>query len=87
MIRIVYGSRFLRSAKKLDNELKQKLAECIAILQRNPFNSHLHTKSLTGGLTGFFSFRITRDWRVIFKFLDPEIIQLIDVAHRKDIYR
>lgn len=47
----------------------------------------LHTKYLTGRLPGLLSFRITRDWRVIFKFNDAHTIQLIRVRHRKDIYR
>ncbi len=47
----------------------------------------LHSKPLVGKLKGFYSFRITRNWRVIFSFLDRETIFLIDVAHRKDIYR
>lgn len=36
---------------------------------------------------GFYSFRITRDWRVIFQFENPEVIKLIEMGHRKDIYR
>ncbi|MBI2459523.1 MAG: type II toxin-antitoxin system RelE/ParE family toxin [Parcubacteria group bacterium] len=52
-----------------------------------PFHPLLHAKRLSGKLAGLLSFRITRDWRVIFQFNDPETIQLLRVKHRKDVYR
>ena len=87
MIRVVYHKNFLKSAKTLPEFQQSKFADLIEILRENPFNPVLHTKRLTGKLAGFLSFRITRDWRVIFQFLSPDIIQLIRVKHRKDIYR
>lgn len=87
MIRVVYGGDFLKLARRLNKKLQKKLANSIITLRRNPFNSSLHTKNLSGKLSGFFSFRITRDWRVIFQFLDSETVRLVEVAHRKDIYR
>ena len=87
MIRVVYGNAFLKSAKKLPEKLKIKLAGSVINLQKNPFNSLLHTKYLSGQLAGLLSFRINRDWRVVFKFIEPDLIQLIEIANRKDIYR
>lgn len=87
MIKIIYTKRFLRSTKKLPNSLQNRLAEKLELLQKDPFLSFLHTKSLTGELAGSYSFRITRDWRVIFYFIDTETIKLIDVGNRKDIYQ
>jgi len=87
MITLVYGNHFLKSARKLPKSQQKKLAKLLEIIQKNPFHSQLHTKLLTEKLAGLYSFRITRDWRVIFQFLSPDKIQLIDVAHRKDIYK
>jgi addiction module RelE/StbE family toxin len=87
MISVVYGDSFLKSARRVPPKEQKKLARLLTVLQKNPFHSMLHTKSLSGELAGLYSFRITRDWRVIFKFLDPEIIFLIDLGHRKDIYQ
>ena len=63
------------------------LASLISLLQENPFHSRLHTKRLSGPLAGFLSFRISRDWRVVFQFLDTHTIKLLRAANRKDIYR
>ena len=87
MIRIIYHQNFLKSAEKLPKIQQEKLARLLELLENNPFHSLLHTKRLAKELTGFLSFRITRDWRVIFQFLKPDVIQLLRVKHRKDIYR
>lgn len=87
MIRIYYSDQFLRAARRLENKLQDKLTELIVLLKENPFHSKLHSKKLSGEIAGIYSFRITRDWRVLFKFLSPLEIQLIDVGRRKEIYR
>ena len=87
MIKIIYTNHFLRSSKKLPPPIQNKLATKLESLSENPFHPFLHTKSLTGHLSGFYSFRIIREGRVIFYFLDPKTIKIIDVAHRKDIYK
>ena len=68
MILITYSKHFLRSSKKLPERTQEKLARKIEKLQQNPFYPLLHTKALGGKLLGFYSFRITRDYRVIFQF-------------------
>ncbi len=87
MVKLVYGKKFLKSSKKLPQAQKEKLAELLEIFQNNPFSSILHSKPLAKELIGFYSFRITRDWRVIFRFITAFEIQLVKVGHRKDIYR
>ena len=87
MVTLVYSKYFLSQAKKLPKPQQEKLAELLDLLSSNPFHSKLHTKHLTGKLSGLFSFRITRDWRVIFQFISPREIVLVDVAHLKDVYR
>lgn len=87
MIALVFGDGFLRSAEKLPVTQQNKLARLLLLLKENPFHPTLHAKPLSGRFSGLYSFRITRDWRVIFQFVEPRKIKLLDVAHRKDIYR
>lgn len=87
MIRVSYHTNFLKSAKRLPRVQQVKLPRLIELLRENPFHPLLHTKRLTQELTGFLSFRITRDWRVIFQFLAPTTVQLLRVKHRSDAYR
>lgn len=87
MIVIIYGQQFLESARKLPEAKQKKLIKLVSVLQHNPFHPLLHAKSLAGELAGLYSFRITRDWRVIFQFIETDTIRLIEVGHRKDIYQ
>lgn len=66
MIALRYHKNFLISAKQLPREYQEKLTHLLLLLEENPFHSLLHTKRLNGRLAGFLSFRIARDWRVIF---------------------
>lgn len=86
-MRVVYSKQFLKSAKKLPKSQQEKLAQLIKYLPENPYHPLLHTKHLSGNLVGLLSFRITREWRVIFLFSDLETIHLLRVEHRKDVYR
>ncbi len=87
MIQIVYSEHFLKSAGKLPKNSQEKLAQQLELLRENPFHPLLHTKHMVGQLAGFYSFRITRDWRVIFQFKKPNNIKLIETGHRKEIYK
>lgn len=87
MVTVSYSKYFLSQSKKLPRTQQEKLAKLIDLLSENPIDSKLHTKHLTGKLSGLYSFRITRDWRVIYQFVSSTEVQLLDVAHRKDIYR
>ncbi|MBN2197846.1 type II toxin-antitoxin system mRNA interferase toxin, RelE/StbE family [Candidatus Wolfebacteria bacterium] len=87
MAEITYSRDFLKSVESIPKLVQKKLVGLLDILKKNPFHSILHVKPLVGKLKGFYSFRITRDWRIIFNFSDSQKIFLIDVAHRKDIYK
>ena len=86
-MKVVYNNDFVKSAKLIPKPIQIKLSTVIEILKINPFYPKLHTKPLVGELKGFYSLRITRDWRVIFNFINSETIFLVVVAHRKDIYK
>lgn len=87
MHQIVFGNKFLKSAEKLNKQLKSRLKTSLDILSENPFNPALRTKSLSGKLAGFYSFRLGRNYRVIFQFIANDKIYLLQVWNRKDAYR
>ena len=87
MPQLLIGTKFSVSAARLPAAMQRKLAESLSVLAQNPYDSRLHTKALSGNLDGIFSFRLSRDWRVLFAFQTFHCIQLLRVKHRKDIYR
>ncbi|MBI4088514.1 hypothetical protein HY415_00230 [Candidatus Kaiserbacteria bacterium] len=86
-MRVIVGSQFAKDARRLSESVQKKLALQINICAHNPFDIRLHTKPLSGSFQGLFSFRIGRDYRALFRFIDPATLFLARVAHRSDIYR
>jgi len=86
-MKVVYHSRFWEQAARLPDAQQRKLAKLLELLQDDPYDDRLHTKKLSPPLEGHYSFRITRDWRAQFRFLDGSTVFCITVKHRKDIYR
>lgn len=82
-----FESRFLKSAESLPEATQEKLSDLLVLLESDPFHSLLHSKRLKGALSNTYSFRVQRDWRVIFCFDASNVIRILDVEHRKDIYR
>ncbi len=87
MNQVWHDRYFGKQVARLDPHVRQKLAALIEILEQNPYDPRLHTKHLSEPFAGVLSFRVTRDWRVTFHFNDTSTIQLLEVKHRKDIYR
>lgn len=86
MHKLTFGNRFFKSAKNLDKNTKSKLKLSLDILVENPFDLRLQTKPLSGNLSGYCSYRLGKDYRVIFKFTSDNTIFLLNVGNRKDIY-
>lgn len=84
--KIFYGQDFLKDVRRLPIESQKKLSEPIEIIREDTFNSRLHIKLLSAPLQGFFSFRITKDYRVAFKFHGAHLIQLLIADKRDKIY-
>lgn len=84
---LIYDPRFQKSANKLENKELAHLAELLKLLEENSYHPLFHTKYLTGPLEGLLAFRIGRDYRCIFRIVENQTILLLEVRHRKDIYR
>ena len=84
---IIYDNNFIKDTNKLPAECQYKLADLLEILKEEPFDPRLHTKPLAAPLQGLFSFRITRDYRVGFKFHAEYVIRLLAADKRDAIYK
>ena len=87
MYLLVFGGNFLSSIKKLDKKLKVRIDGQLKLAQQNPFHPQLHSKSLHGKLGDFYSFRIGKNHRIVFKFLPNKTIQLLTIKHRREAYK
>ena len=87
MVEIHYDHEFEKQVAKLEPRLRTKLAQQLERITENPYDPRLHSKPLSEPFAGALSFRITRDWRVTYHSQSAVIIRLLEVKHRKDIYR
>ncbi len=86
MFKIVFSKDFLKHFNKLSFKNRVVTDELIGFLAIDYRDSRLHVKKLHGA-NNFYSFRVGRDYRTTFQFIDGGTIYILDIQHRKDIYR
>ena len=74
------------SIAKLPRQIKILYTRQLAILRDGTKDHRLHLKKLRG-LEEVFSFRITRSYRALFYFQNPNQVIIFAVGNRRDIYR
>ena len=84
-MRIKYTKDFEKSFKSLPIKIQLLFRKQESIFMKDPRDPRLHAKMLSGD-TRNFSFRVTREYRVIFTFIEPEMVIFYEIGHRKDIY-
>ena len=75
-----------RFYEQADVSLVERLNRCFEQLSQNPYE-HPNIKRLKGLFVGSFRYRIG-DWRVIYR-VDEEnqVITILLIAHRSEVYR
>lgn len=84
-MRIKYTRDFEKSFKSLPKKIQLLFRKQELIFKEDPRDPRLHAKILSGDARNF-SFRVTREYRVIFTFVEPEIVIFYEIGHRKDAY-
>jgi mRNA-degrading endonuclease YafQ of YafQ-DinJ toxin-antitoxin module len=77
---IVYGSRFVRSFKKLSLEVQIESVERELIFRKNCFDPRLKTHKLSGKREGYWSFSIDYSNRVMFEFMESNRVGFLNVG-------
>ena len=85
-MKIYYSSKFAREYQKLPLRIKKIAEKKERIFRENPSDSQLKTHKLKGNLKGFWSFSVNKEYRIIFEFVDSDIIWFHSVGSHS-IYR
>ncbi len=83
---IHYTSNFIKGFKSLPKKIKELAAQQESIFRADPNDPRLHLKALKGKLKGLYSFRVTRNYRVLFTWKDKENVLFYEIGDRKFIY-
>jgi len=87
MFEVLISEEFKKNFEKIPKSVKKKFFRKIEIFRENPFNYILKTEKLGPPFKEIWSFRIDRNYRVIFKFVSSNKILLITCGHHNWIYK
>ncbi len=83
---ILYTKHFVRMLGRAPEDIQGLFFRQEELFKINWRDPRLHAKRLRGQPI-LFSFRITRNYRVIFTFVKHDTALLTAIGNRKDIYR
>jgi len=83
MYKVFFDKKVYKDLKKIDRKWQIKILKTIEDkLSYDPYIG----KKLVGELSPFYRYRVA-DYRIIYRIFDETIeIEIIKIAHRKDIY-
>ena len=82
-----YEEKAVKQIKKLDLATRKLIKSWIKKNLLNTDNPRQHGKGLTGGLSQYWRYRVG-DYRILAEINDTEIVIIIvEVGHRREIYR
>ena len=82
-----YEARAVKQIMKLDPATRKLIKSWIEKKLLNTDNPRQHGKGLTGSLSQYWRYRVG-DYRILAEINDAEIIIIIvEIGHRRDIYR
>ncbi len=87
MYQVMFSEKVVKELKKLDKQTARVIKNWIAKNLVETVDPRLHGKALTGDLQGIWRYRIG-DYRLFAEIQDDKlIIFLIDVGHRREVYK
>lgn len=85
-MKIIETARFRASFEKLQKPTKQKTKKQLQLFLKNMFYPSLHTEKLEPRQKNIWSFRVDKNYRVIFTFLSADTLLFLDIGPH-DIYK
>lgn len=87
MIHIEVTEEFETNYDRLPLAIKKKAERRQALFIENPFSPSLETEKLNPKSREVWSFRIDRQYRIVFRFLDGQRVLFLTVGPHSWIYR
>jgi mRNA-degrading endonuclease RelE of RelBE toxin-antitoxin system len=80
MLVVNYSSKFIKSYKKLPNNIQEDFDKKIIIFMTNPKDHSLNTHKLKGKLKSCLSFYLYDGYRVLFEYEVDNSVNLLDIG-------
>jgi addiction module RelE/StbE family toxin len=88
-IKVAFSSSFKKALKQYLRKHPQKqllITNTIDLFISNPYHPSLETHKLKGQLTGYLSFSVEYDLRIIFFFANSEEVVFINIGTHDEVY-
>ena len=72
--------------QKIGQKIQIKAAKKADLFKKNPFHTSLRVEKLHPKKFNVWSFRIDKDYRIVFKFVEKDLVEFMFVGHHNDIY-
>lgn len=82
-MKVVFTPTFVRKFKKLPHSLQEEANEKISLFRNNPDHPTLRTHKLKGQLSGFLSFSVNYEYRILFVYDDKKTVALLGIGTHK----
>lgn len=73
-MKVYYSTKFGKEYRRLPKKIKLAAESKEKLFRENPFSPQLKTHKLTGKLKDYWSFSIDYQYRIIFEFVDKDIV-------------
>lgn len=83
---ILYSPRFTKRLEKIPQEIIELAIKKEIIFRKSPLHPSLRIHPLKGGLKGYWSLSINKQYRIIFEYKKTGEILFISIG-KHDIYR
>lgn len=85
-MRVEYAEDVRKQISKLDNSIKKRIFDYMDQIE-NLKNPRTRGKCLVGNFKGLWRYRVG-DYRILCDIRDDELtVLVVDIAHRKEVYR
>jgi len=88
MIRVLYSNQFKKRIRKrlASSLLQKKFQDKLQKFQENQFHPLLRDHNLHGDLEGYRAFSITGDIRIIYREIDKNTVEFLDIGTHAQVY-
>jgi plasmid maintenance system killer protein len=71
---------------RLSSKIKIKAAKKTDLFKNNPFHPSLRVEKLHPKKFNVWSFRVDKNYRIIFKFVEKDLVEFMLIGHHNEIY-
>jgi len=72
--------------QRLGQKIQIKAAKKTDLFKKNPFHPSLRVEKLHPKKFNVWSFRVDKSYRIVFKFVEKDLVEFMFIGHHNDIY-